>query len=140
VILKMGYYSTIKINFRIEDYEGLEKSFQELEKLGLITLFHTNMWFHIIVKDDDKITDKKLQFLSYIKENLRFYVDGSVKCVLDYDKWYYDDNLARFLAPFVSPGGTMEFIGEDGERWGYEFRNGKAFLVNWVRQVTELSL
>ena len=37
-----------------------------------------------------------------------------------YGKWGETEDLARLLSAFVEKG-TLEFIGEDGYRWGYEF-------------------
>jgi len=49
-------------------------------------------------------------------------------------KWYYDRELIAFLAPFVEAG-RIRFLGEDGERWGYDFDGkGNVFALEWKEQ------
>ena len=44
----------------------------------------------------------------------------------DGEKWGGDEDcLYRAIAPFVNDGGTIECLGEEGERWRYLFAEGK---------------
>lgn len=44
--------------------------------------------------------------------------------------------LAQFLAPFAVDNGELLFEGEDGEKWGYWFEGGVAFVVRFEQTNT----
>ena len=47
-----------------------------------------------------------------------------------WSEWFRDYNLKTVfcaLAPFVADDGTIDFQGEDGERWRYHFRRGRCY-------------
>jgi hypothetical protein len=44
------------------------------------------------------------------------------------------DAIALLLAPYMAAG-EMEFLGEDNEKWGFEFDGkGKVFYINYVHR------
>jgi hypothetical protein len=46
-------------------------------------------------------------------------------------KWHHTEIFALFLAPFVE-NGTMDFKGEQDEKWGYEFVDGKVYELKFI--------
>lgn len=52
-----------------------------------------------------------------------------------YRKWYQDEEMVKFLAPFLDEG-TINFTGEDGEKWGYLFDGkGGVFHLDYSKPV-----
>lgn len=57
--------------------------------------------------------------------------------------FYYDsksgaeDHFINAIAPFVNEGSTMEWTGEDGEKWRWVFENGEMIteqaVITWER-------
>ena len=58
--------------------------------------------------------------------------DGWFCCEDLYAKWYYDEEWIRKLAPFLEDG-DVEFIGEDGSKWGYRIENGIGYNLNYEK-------
>jgi hypothetical protein len=93
----MGYDTTIIINVEIR-----KEMLDDFRKL--------------IMKRKNEDTELALSFL----QDLVVADDGSLEYDDYYGRHYGDFEFAKFLAPFTGAG-DLEFIGEDGERWGYHF-------------------
>ena len=64
--------------------------------------------------------------------SLEITVDHEISFCLTYGEWPGHLELALFLRPFVNKG-TLRFVGDDGERWGYFF-DGKGSVFPIVYQ------
>ena len=49
-----------------------------------------------------------------------------------YAKWYRDEKWIQKLTPFLEDG-TIEFLGEDSERWGYIIEDGKTYIIEYKK-------
>jgi hypothetical protein len=115
----MGFYSDICPYFRIRDDKLVEfaTAFEAL-KVKAATMNSSN--------------DIPPWVVEHI-ETLKIDIHGDLNMEDASGKWYYTDEMAAFLAPFATDGG-MDFTGEDGEKWGFQF-NGKGDFeaVVWIR-------
>lgn len=78
----------------------------------------------------EEIPDEILLRLS----NAEFLVDDAPDggIWLTFDNMNYNDQVEesmKAVAPYVG-NGNVEFTGEDGEHWRYEFENGKVFYAD----------
>lgn len=78
----------------------------------------------------EEIPDEILMRLS----NAEFLVDDAPDggIWLTFDNMNYNDQVEesmKAVAPYVG-NGNVEFTGEDGEHWRYEFENGKVFYAD----------
>lgn len=78
----------------------------------------------------EEIPDEILMRLS----NAEFLVDDAPDggIWLTFDNMNYNDQVEesmKAVAPYVG-NGNVEFTGEDGEHWRYEFENGKVFCAD----------
>ena len=107
----MGYYSIMDIYLKIKA-ESIEK-FKKISE-----------------QDDIKSIDTKRHVLKRFFESITIQNDGGIYIEEASQKWYDSDHLAEFLSPYVSKG-KIEFTGEDGEKWGYDF-DGNGGVYNLI--------
>lgn len=55
-----------------------------------------------------------------------------------YQKWYCSTMLFSFLAPFLE-NVIIEFIGEDGESWGYEINEGILYHIRITKKYIRIN-
>lgn len=61
--------------------------------------------------------------------------DGDIEYDDYYGVHYGDLEFAKFIAEFAEEG-SIEFVGEDGERWGYHFcGDGRIRRIEYIRSV-----
>lgn len=107
----MGYYSTIDPQVKVKP-----------EHIGRVTKITESA--NMKAKAD--ISDYLIWHLS----EMMVLSNGNIDFFEYYQKWYDDEKLARLLAPFVKKG-IIEFVGDDGDRWGYWF-DGKGGLYELI--------
>lgn len=104
----MGYYVTVLPALRVKwEYIDAVKRLAEEEKLKS-------------EDQDELLSDMELSDSGEIE-----YAESS-------RKWYFNGrDFARRIAPFAEQG-TLEFTGEDGKRWGFEFDGkGNAYWIEY---------
>jgi hypothetical protein len=54
-----------------------------------------------------------------------------------FNKHYADKELAEFVSRVIDEGEktTLEFVGEDGEQWGYYIERDKVVPIEYVKMV-----
>lgn len=109
----MGFYSTVETTIKI--------------KPELIEQFNQYMQEAEILYSDINHTWEACDFRPYFCE-VRANTDGYLVFRNNYGKWYCSSEFVNFLKIYVEEG-WIRFVGEDGEGWGWEFKDGK------VRQV-----
>ncbi|MDA3813712.1 MAG: hypothetical protein PF570_05600 [Candidatus Cloacimonetes bacterium] len=112
----MGYYSSLNFDCKVKNVEMLK---------GLLA-------------------EVKLKIASGIAEDWEYELDllivdqgGDIYLEDNYAKWYNDEIWVMHLAPFLEDG-EIEFIGEEGKRWGYFIEDGKAYVCNYEKTKGEL--
>ena len=104
----MGYYSTIQIDLSVK--KGKEQAFLEALEAAR------------------KADQKGKHWGTFDGIALE---EGTITATEPEGKWYYEMELIELLTPYVEAG-TLWFIGEDGERWGYDFDGqGNVFALEW---------
>ena len=64
--------------------------------------------------------------------------DGSIELADHFCKWYDSHIWAVCFSPFAEKQ-TIEFVGEDGERWGFYFDGkGKVYAIRYEAKRGEL--
>jgi len=114
----MGYYSTLSIDTCVKD-----GCMQQVK--GILAEIKVKIASHIAAGWE--------QELSY----LTLADDGWFCCEDWYAKWYQDEKWVRKLTYFLEDG-TIEFIGEDSERWGYLIEEGKAYNIKYEKTKGQL--
>lgn len=112
----MGYYSSVNIECGVKDIEKLKGLFTEI-KLRIASNIAEDWEYEL----DLLIVDQ----------------DGDIYLEDTYAKWYNDEKWIRHLALYLDDG-EVEFIGEEGERWGYFIEDGKAYVCNYEKTKGEL--
>jgi hypothetical protein len=56
----------------------------------------------------------------------------------NYGKHYYHDVTAAFVASICTEKTHIEYIGEDGDRWGYVIYPGKAIVAKYLMTETDI--
>ncbi len=112
----MGYYSSLNFDCEVKDIEKLKGLFAQI-KLKIAS----------DIADD---WEYELDLLSLDK-------DGDLICEDSYAKWYNDEKWILHLAQYLNDG-EVEFIGEEGEHWGYIIENGKIYNTNYQKTKGEL--
>ena len=112
----MGYVSTICLSVRIKP-ELIDSVRAELDKYP---------------NSKDQLSGYEFSF----KDEFLAYADITDDGILEIDeseqKWEDDEAFAEWLTDKCFSG-RMEFTGEDGERWGYEFDGlGGCFEVEYI--------
>lgn len=103
----MGYYSTICADVKVKP-EKLKEFKRAVEKLK---------------RKRKKETDRAgfWTFIDYFLQDMIIEDDGCLNWDECYQKWYESGSFALFIEPYMEANSKVIFIGEDGERWGYEF-------------------
>jgi Fe-S cluster assembly iron-binding protein IscA len=112
----MGYYSSVNIECSVKDIKKLKGLFAEIKL---------------------KIASGIAEDWEYELDILAVDEDGDIYLEDNYAKWYYDEKWILKLAPYLDDG-EIEFIGEEGERWGYFIEDGKAYITNYEKTKGEL--
>jgi len=108
----MGYYSYMSLYCEIADLKGLKGLLAEI-KLQVASGIATD-W------------QQELNLL-YLDD------DNELTCEDFYQKWYYEEQWIRAIAPFIASA-ELEFIGEDSERWGYIIEKRKAYCLEYEKK------
>ena len=125
----MGYYSTLETNVVIkkDKIKSFNKMMDDIEKAV------TKIEF---VMPSEK-TGREWEYYFY---DLRADDEGRLHCKSEDNeqKWYNSEQFVDFLKGFVESG-TLQFVGEDGEGWGWEFKDGKirCLSLEWKEGVWE---
>ena len=107
----MGYYSTMEIGVRIRK-DKIKKFRKAVERKR----------------------KNKTGFLWGFLQDMSVNDDGTIEFEVYHAKHYGNKEFAKFLAPFVKKG-YVEFLGEDGARWGYHFcGDGRVKHVKYERK------
>lgn len=107
----MGYHSDLFIDVKIRK-----------EKIG-----------EFIQKLEDYREDKNIKEKYWEIEDLKIDNEGFIEYE-DYNaKWYNIDDLIKFLKGYTT-NGTIKLIGEDNERWGYEFYNDAVYEIEYIEE------
>jgi len=108
----MGYYSYMSFYCEIADLKGLKGLLAEIKlqvASGIATDWQQEL--NLLYLDDDK----------------------ELTCEDFYQKWYYEEQWIRAIAPFIETA-ELEFIGEDSERWGYIIEKRKAYCLEYEKK------
>lgn len=116
----MGYYSTITNMPKIEKVKELREAYKKLKEERKEEIARG-------------IGETPISFIDYF--DFEVTDEGHMEFAEYTGKFYDTDRFAVFLAPYVKSG-MLEFDGEDGDSWGYHFKNGKAYHVYWVRNMS----
>lgn len=112
----MGYYSSVNIECSVKNVEMLKGLLAQV-KLKIASGIAEDWEYELDLLTVDK--------------------DGDIYCEDNYAKWYNDEKWVLRLAPFLEDG-EIEFIGEEGERWGYFIENSKAYICQYEKTKGEL--
>lgn len=97
----MGYYSNIRIDLKIKP-----KARPKIRR--------------IINQFNNTPNDNHEEWKHYFLYDIKIEDDGYIT-LDDYNrKFYHDDEFVLWLKDYCTKG-TIQFVGEDGERWGYDF-------------------
>lgn len=81
--------------------------------------------------------NQEYEFVDEFLLELEIAEDGNLEYDDYYQKWYADEEFVKFLAPYVREG-TLRFVGEDGERWGYHFDGkGGIRLLRFIEEIED---
>lgn len=84
------------------------------------------------VKLIDGVENKLLAEMEAIGYAGCFEIDeGYLMFTESFGKWGDGSDMAKVLAKYVVSG-KLEFDGEDGTRWGYEFDNGNVYEIEYT--------
>ena len=111
----MGYYSTIEHSLKVKE--------------GFIPAIRF-AWSKI--KENPK---SQPEFYLYF-DDMEIKDDGTIQFDSDSYKRYHDDKFADWIREYVE--GELHFQGEDGEEWGYLFKDGKHSKLKCVKEWVEL--
>jgi len=112
----MGYYSSLNFDCNVKDIEKLKGLLAEIKL---------------------KIASDIAEDWEYELDILAVDEDGDIYLEDTYAKWYNDEIWIRHLASYLDDG-EIEFIGEEGERWGYFIEDGKAYVCNYEKTKGEM--
>lgn len=121
----MGYYVEITestVQFEKEKLDQLMKTIKSAFKNGEIS----DGWF-----DEKEVLNAKTPDEFF--EALYFYVSETetsykIDCLMNEKAHDNELKLYETMAPFAN-NGYLEYLGEDGERWRYVFKNGHCSIV-----------
>jgi hypothetical protein len=99
----MGYYSSIDDTPSIKKIEEFEKVKSEMSE-------DKTAWWRFW---EDVVFDKQMNRIWFEETNQKF---------------YEAEEFVKWLNQF-EPSGRLMFQGEEGEYWGFEFDNGKVFVI-----------
>lgn len=109
----MGYYSTI---------ESLPKI--KKEKIRSVR--------SAIKKFNEKANTEEMPEWQWFFENIKITSEGNIDPDGYNGKWYDTNKLALWLADKVEKG-RLEYTGEDGAKWGFEFDGkGKVYFIEYT--------
>lgn len=73
----------------------------------------------------EKMLDIKWELEEWGLEDGYYYLQPGYQAY----KRNHDEDIIRFLAPFIDDEGYAEYLGEDGDRWRVVIRDGKAYSI-----------
>ena len=107
----MGYHSTIELNVTIGKVDEFRKYLNYLEE-----------------KDKRGETNRYEEELSFLDIEENWLTTDE-----PYTKWDHFDKWIREIAKF-DLSGSIEFIGEDGERWGYMYEEDGIYKIEYYQK------
>ena len=108
----MGYNSTIELNVTIGKVDEFRKYLGEIKK---------------------KVSSGKGNSMEQLIDFFLDIEDGWLIAEEPCGKWYEDKEMVFEIAKFDAEG-TIEFIGEDGERWGYMFEEDGIYDIEYTQK------
>lgn len=134
----MGYYVSITSSDVVIPKKNLDAALAEMKRINGPEFDNlkrggsygpngtTKKWYSWMPESFDQY-ESLSDFLSDVGFDIEE-VDGNLLITGYDDKHGNEDIFLQFLAPFIAHGSSMEWRGEEGERWRYTFEAGKMVL------------